>query len=83
MVYFLRSKGVYVALIMLEHFFRYRLLFPIGWRTVQIVRQHHTGGKLQIQRKPLLVQCKQQAHPLLSMHNYTPHVISRNVKNKH
>jgi hypothetical protein len=38
------------------------------------------GGKKQ--RQPLLVQYKQQANPLLSMHNYTPHVISGNDKNK-
>ncbi len=30
----------------------------------------------------LLVQYKQQANPLLSMHNYTQLVISRNDKNK-
>jgi hypothetical protein len=35
-----------------------------------------------IQRQPLLVQYKQQAHPLLSMHNYTPLVISGNDKNE-
>jgi hypothetical protein len=57
-------------------------LLPLGWNTVQIERQHLTGGKLQIQLKPLLVQCKQQANPLLLMHNYTPPVISRNDKNK-
>jgi hypothetical protein len=33
-------------------------------------------------RQPLLVQYKQQASPLLSMHNYTPLVISGNGKNK-
>jgi hypothetical protein len=30
------------------------------------------------QRQPLLVQFKQQANPLLSMHNYTPLLISGN-----
>ncbi len=40
------------------------------------------GGKWQIQRQPLLVQYKQQANPPLSMHNYTPLVISGNDKNK-
>jgi len=39
-------------------------------------------GKWQIQRQPHLVQYKQQANPLLSMHNYTPLVISGNDKNK-
>jgi hypothetical protein len=35
----------------------------------------NAGGKSQKQRQPLLVQYKQQANPLLSMHNYTPLVI--------
>jgi hypothetical protein len=35
-----------------------------------------------VQHQPLLVQYKQQANPLLSMHNYTPLVISGNDKNK-
>ena len=48
----------------LGHFFRYRPLLPIGWRIVQIKRT--------IQRQPLLLQYKQQANPLLSVHNYTP-----------
>jgi hypothetical protein len=34
------------------------------------------GGKLKIQRQPLLVQSKPEANPLLSMHNYIPLVIS-------
>jgi hypothetical protein len=42
----------------------------------------NAGGKQQIQRQLLLVQCKQQANPLLSMNNYTPLVISMNEKNK-
>jgi hypothetical protein len=42
----------------------------------------NAGGKQQIQRQLLSVQCKQQANPLLSMNNYTPFVISRNNKNK-
>jgi hypothetical protein len=40
------------------------------------------GGKQPIQRYLLLVQYKQQANPLLSMHNYTPLVIRGNDKNK-
>jgi hypothetical protein len=36
----------------------------------------NAGEKQPIQRQPLLVQYKQQANPLLSMHNYTPLVIS-------
>jgi hypothetical protein len=42
----------------------------------------NTGGKRPIQRQPLLVQYKQQANPHLSLHNYTPLVISGNDKNK-
>jgi hypothetical protein len=38
----------------------------------------NTGGKLQIQRQPLLEQYKQQANPLLSVDNYTLLVIIRN-----
>jgi hypothetical protein len=63
------------------HFFRYRPLFPIGWRIVQILRQN-AGGKQPIQRQLLLVQYKQQTKPLLSMQNYTPLVFSGNDKNK-
>jgi hypothetical protein len=42
----------------------------------------NAGGKRPIQRHPLLMQYKQQAKPLLSMHNYSPLVISGNDKNK-
>ncbi len=35
-----------------------------------------------MQRQLLLVQYKQQANPILSVHSYTPLVISRNDKNK-
>ncbi len=35
-----------------------------------------------VQHQPLLVQYKPQANPILSMHNYTPLVISGNDKNK-
>jgi hypothetical protein len=38
-------------------------------------------GKRPTQRKPFLVQYKQQANPLLSMNNYTQVVISVNEKN--
>jgi hypothetical protein len=53
----------------LGHFFSYLSLLLIGWSIVQILHQ-------------LLVQYKQQANPLLSMHNYTPLFISRNDKNR-
>jgi hypothetical protein len=42
----------------------------------------NAGGKQPIQRQLLLVQYKQQANPLLPIHNYTSLVISRNDKNK-
>jgi hypothetical protein len=70
-------SGVYLR----GHFFRYRSLLPIGWRTEQIVcqRQEITNT---VQHQPLLVQYKQHANPFLSMHNYTPLVIIRNDKNE-
>jgi hypothetical protein len=40
----------------------------------------YAGEKLPMQRQLLLVQCKQQAKPFLSMNNYSPLVISRNEK---
>jgi hypothetical protein len=64
----------------LKYFFRYRPLLPIGWRTVQILRQ--CRRKQPIQRKLLLLQYKQQANPFLSMNNYNPLLISWNDKNK-
>ncbi len=42
----------------------------------------NAGGKRPVQRQPLLVECKQQSNPLLSMNNYTPLVIGGNDKNK-
>jgi hypothetical protein len=47
----------------LGHFFRYRPLLPIGWGTVQIVRQKPEEND-KIQRQPVLVQYKQPANPL-------------------
>jgi hypothetical protein len=42
----------------------------------------NAGGKRSMQRQPLLVEYKQQANLLLSVHNYTPLMISGNDKNK-
>jgi hypothetical protein len=42
----------------------------------------NAGEKLQIQRQTLLVQYWQQTNLLLSMHNYTPLLISGNNKNE-
>ncbi len=87
-VYFSRLIRVYIGLIMLAavylvevsllligqrnlgHFFRYWPLLLIGWRIVKVLRQRRR--KTTIQRQPLLVQHKQLANSLLSMHNYTP-----------
>ncbi len=54
--------------------------FPLARRLCKLCA--NTGRKLQIQRQPFLVQYKQQANLLLSMHNYTPLVISGNDKNE-
>jgi hypothetical protein len=42
----------------------------------------NAGRKQPMQRQLLLVQCKQQANPFLSMNNYTPLVICMKDKNK-
>jgi hypothetical protein len=64
----------------LGHFFRHRPCSPLAGGLCKFY--DNAGGKQPIQRQLLLVQNKQQANPLLSMHNYTPLVISRNDKNK-
>jgi hypothetical protein len=64
----------------LGHFSRYWPLLPLAGGLCKFYA--NAGGKRQIQRKPLLMQYKQQANPLLSMHYYTPFVISGNDKNK-
>jgi hypothetical protein len=64
----------------LGHFFWYRPLLHIGWRVVQVYA--NAGGTQLIKGQLLLVQYKQQANALLSIHNYTPHVISKNDENK-
>ncbi len=51
----------------------------MGWWIVQILRQTPEEND-EYKRPPLLVQYKQQANHLLSMYNYTPLVISGNVK---
>jgi hypothetical protein len=40
----------------------------------------NAGGTQPLQRQLLLGQYKQQANPLLSIHNYTPLVVSKNDK---
>jgi hypothetical protein len=49
--------------------------FPLAGRLC------NASGKRPIQRQPLLVKFNQLANPLLSVHHYTPLVISRNDKN--
>jgi hypothetical protein len=39
----------------------------------------NTGKKWKIQRQPLFVQYKPKANPLLSMQNFTPHVIKQRI----
>jgi hypothetical protein len=51
----------------------------MGWGIVAILRQTPEEND-EYKHQPLLVQYKQQANQLLSMHNYTPFVISGNVK---
>jgi hypothetical protein len=64
----------------LGHFFRFWPYFPLAGGLYKLYA--NAGGKLQIKHQSLLVQYKQQANPLLSMHNYTTLVISGNDKNK-
>jgi hypothetical protein len=54
--------------------------FPLTGRLCKILSQRHR--KITNTAPTTLVQCKQQANPLLSMNNYTPRVISGNDKNK-
>ncbi len=49
----------------LGHFFRYRPLLPIGWRTVQIVRQR---------RRKITNAASTTLSAILSMHNYILHL---------
>jgi hypothetical protein len=63
----------------LGNFFRYWPLLPIRWRIVQILRQR-LRKKTNTASTALIVQYKQQANPLLSMHRYTPLVNSGNEK---
>jgi hypothetical protein len=64
----------------LGHFIRYWPLLPIGWRIVQILRQH---GKKTTSIAPTNLSAIQAAsQSTLSMYNYTPLVISRNEQNK-
>ncbi len=64
----------------LGNFFRYWNLLPIGWRIMQNL--HQRRRKTTNTAPTDLVQHKQQANPLISMHNYTPLVIRGNFKNK-
>jgi hypothetical protein len=88
-VHFSRLMRVYVGLIMLVQV-SFASYWSAGFGTflqVSAVVSHwledttNVGGKRPIQRQPLFVQCKKQDNLLLSMHNYTPLVISRNDQN--
>ncbi len=79
-VYLVQITSLFIGQQGLGHFFRHRPLPPVGWRIVQILRQRR--------RKPTntastTLNSIQATNPLLSMHNYTPLVISGKEKNKH
>jgi hypothetical protein len=61
----------------LGHFFRY--CFPLAGGLSNIFRQRHRKTTNTVQHQPLLVQYKHQANPLVSMHNYTPLVINKQL----
>jgi hypothetical protein len=67
----------------LGHFFRYQPLVPICCRTVQIVQIVCQHWRKVTNTAPATLRAIQEASlSLLSMHNYTPLVISGNDKNK-
>ncbi len=88
-MYLVQVSYLFIGQQGLEHFLWYRPLLPSNWRIVQLYANANAnananaGGKQLVQRQLLLVQCKHQANPLLSMNNYTLPVISRYDKNKH
>jgi hypothetical protein len=64
----------------LGHFFSYRHLLPIGWRTVQIVRQRR---KKMANTAPTTLSVKQAENQSTFINeNYAPLVICKNDKNK-
>ncbi len=85
-VHFSRLMRIYVGLMMLSACTSFRFpcfllvsriweilqrhLLYIRWSTVQILRQRMKKGTMQ--RQLLFLQHKQQANPLLSVHNFTP-----------
>jgi hypothetical protein len=81
-------RGVYlvqVSLLLIDqqglgHFLGIGPCFPLAGGLCKLYA--NAGGKRPIHSQPLLVQYKHQANPLLSMHYYTPLVISRKDKNK-
>ena len=78
-VYFIQISLLLIGQQDLGHFFRYRPLFPIGWRIVQILRQRRR--KTTNAESATLGAIQKASNPLLAMYNYTPQVISRNDKN--
>jgi hypothetical protein len=79
-VYIVQASLLLIGQQSLGDFFRYRPLLPIDRRFCKFYA--NAVGNEPVQRQLPLVQCKQQANPLLLTHNYTPLVISRNDKNK-
>ncbi len=88
-VYFSQLMRDYIGLIMLAACTKSRFLCSLlvsrVWDTPWVIGLCFPlaeGLQILRQRQPLLVQCKQQASPLLLMNIYTPLMISRNDKNK-
>ncbi len=77
-VYIVQVSLLLIGQQCLEHFFRYRPLLPIGGGLCKLYAK--AGGKWQIQCQLLFVPYKQQANPLLLIHNDTPLVISGDKK---
>jgi hypothetical protein len=66
----------------LGHFSGIGPCFPLAGDCANFTPTPEEKTTSTVQRQPLLVQNMQQANQILSMHNYTPLVISRNDKNK-
>jgi hypothetical protein len=87
--WFNNASGVYLVQVSLlligqqdsGHFFRYRPLLPVGWKMyLQIILQQE---RKMVNTAPTTLSAIQAAsQSILSMHNYTPLVISGNDKNK-
>ncbi len=66
----------------LADFFRYRPLLPIGWKTVQILRQRRRKTTNTAPTTLSAICTSSKPIHFCSIHNYTQPVISRNDKNR-